>query len=143
MLARYVSVVGGATLPFLLYADIEFEVKDSKLVLKDFNATLDLLAYSGQSAGGTVRFDAKPARGNFMDIPPDKPRNMYRQRFVDKSDQRLSTYQHKMCLGSPDGQDGKFRSLMNCIIVFFTFQCLYLRLRQNQIFFCCFFLKGK
>ena len=42
-----------------------------------------------------------------MDIPPDKPRNMYRQRFVDKSDQRLSTYQHKMCLGSPDAVDRK------------------------------------
>ena len=53
-------------------ADIEFEAKDSKLILKDFNATLDLLAYSGQSTGGTVRFDAKPARGNFSLIKSDK-----------------------------------------------------------------------
>ena len=52
--------------------DIEFEAKGSKLILNDFNATLDLLAYSGQSTGGTVRFDAKPARGNFSLIKSDK-----------------------------------------------------------------------
>ena len=57
--------------------DIEFEAKGSKLILNDFNATLDLLAYSGQSAGGTVRFDAKPARGNFSLIKSDKKFEMW------------------------------------------------------------------
>ena len=57
--------------------DIEFEAKGSKLVLNDFNATLDLLAYSGQSADGTVRFDAKPARGNFSLIKSDKKFEMW------------------------------------------------------------------
>ena len=57
--------------------DIEFEAKGSKLILNDFNATLDLLAYSGQSAGGTVRFDAKPSRGNFSLIKSDKKFEMW------------------------------------------------------------------
>jgi len=53
-------------------ADIEFEAKGSNLILNDFNATLNLLAYSGQSAGGTVRFDAKPAHGNLSLIKSNK-----------------------------------------------------------------------
>uniref|UniRef100_UPI002633DCD8 YhdP family protein n=1 Tax=uncultured Campylobacter sp. TaxID=218934 RepID=UPI002633DCD8 len=57
--------------------DIEFEAKGSKLILNDFNATLDLLAYSGQSTDGTVRFDAKPARGNFSLIKSDKKFEMW------------------------------------------------------------------
>ena len=52
--------------------DIEFEAKGSNLILNDFNATLNLLAYSGQSAGGTVRFDAKPAHGNLSLIKSNK-----------------------------------------------------------------------
>ena len=52
--------------------DIEFEAKGSNLILNDFNATLNLLAYSGQSAGGAVRFDAKPAHGNLSLIKSNK-----------------------------------------------------------------------